>query len=90
MVIVLDEGPDPSVTKEIVCRNCGARLEYIPQGIKHNTYREIDGGLVFTAKMPIMPNKDMLVIRVVSLLATSYTPLTGTIIEYLCHRLLQR
>ncbi len=44
MVIVLDEGPDPSVTKEIVCRNCGARLEYIPQGIKHNTYREIDGG----------------------------------------------
>jgi len=44
MVRVIDPGPDVSVVKEVVCRGCGATMEYVPNDIQSQTYREIDGG----------------------------------------------
>jgi len=43
-VVVLDPGPDPSVKKEIVCRQCGAKLQYTPRDVKSKTTKDIDGG----------------------------------------------
>lgn len=40
---VIDEGPDPSVVKRTVCRNCGAKLEYVPMDVQHRTYKDYDG-----------------------------------------------
>ena len=44
MVRVVDVGPDKSVVKEVVCRHCGARLEYVPMDIKSRTYSDYGGG----------------------------------------------
>lgn len=33
-VKIVDETPDPDVVKRISCRNCGARLEYVPADVK--------------------------------------------------------
>ena len=30
---IIDETPDPSVTKKIVCRNCGVTIEYVPNDV---------------------------------------------------------
>jgi DNA-directed RNA polymerase subunit RPC12/RpoP len=30
MIKVIDSKPDPSVVKEIICKNCGSKLEYTP------------------------------------------------------------
>ena len=38
MVKVIDVGPDPSVVKKVVCRNCGATLEYVKKDIKSFVY----------------------------------------------------
>lgn len=34
MVRVVEENPDPSVVKRVVCKNCGCTLEYIPADVK--------------------------------------------------------
>ena len=34
MVKIIDEGPHESVVKRIVCRNCGATLEYTPNDVR--------------------------------------------------------
>lgn len=31
---VIDEKPDPSVVKTVVCSNCGVKLEYVPDDVK--------------------------------------------------------
>lgn len=31
---VIKKEPDPSVKKEIVCRGCGATIEYVPNDVK--------------------------------------------------------
>lgn len=31
---IIDETPDPSVVKRIVCRNCGVKLKYTPADVK--------------------------------------------------------
>jgi hypothetical protein len=44
MVRVVNATPHPSVVKEIICRNCGATLEYVPADIQTHTSRDIGGG----------------------------------------------
>ncbi len=43
-VKVLEEKPDPSVVKQVVCRQCGAKLEYVPIDVKSRSYKDYDGG----------------------------------------------
>ena len=43
-VVVVDKGPDPSVVKRVICRQCGAKLEYTPRDVKHNVTHDYDGG----------------------------------------------
>lgn len=41
MVRVVKTEPHPSVVKEVICRNCGATLEYVPadiEEVKHTDY----------------------------------------------------
>jgi DNA-directed RNA polymerase subunit RPC12/RpoP len=40
MVTVVSTVPHPSVVKEVVCRNCGATLSYVPADIN----RDYGGG----------------------------------------------
>ena len=39
-VKVIDDTPDQSIVKRIICRNCGVKLEYVPNDVK--TFRETD------------------------------------------------
>jgi len=43
MVTVVSTIPHPSVVKEVICRNCGATLQYVPNDIHHETLRDYDG-----------------------------------------------
>lgn len=44
-VRVIEEKPDPSVVKQVICRNCGVKLEYTPQDVKEgHRGRDISGG----------------------------------------------
>jgi hypothetical protein len=43
MVKVISTTPHPSVVKEVVCRNCGVTLEYIPKDIQEHRYKDYDG-----------------------------------------------
>ncbi len=44
MVRIVDEGPDPSVVKHVVCRGCGAKLEYVPNDVKERHGHDYSGG----------------------------------------------
>lgn len=44
VVKIIDEGPDPSVIKQVVCRNCGVKLEYLPVDIQHQNVSDYGGG----------------------------------------------
>lgn len=41
-VEIIDEGPDPSVVKEIICKKCGCKLRYVPNDVKVICYRDYD------------------------------------------------
>ena len=43
MVTVVNKGPHPSVVKEVICRNCGSTLEYVPRDIKERTVSDYTG-----------------------------------------------
>lgn len=43
MVTVVSAVPHPSVVKEIVCRNCGATLNYVPADIQKKTVSDYTG-----------------------------------------------
>ena len=43
-VKVIAKKPDPSVVKRIVCRNCGAKLEYVPKDVTRHSYTDYGGG----------------------------------------------
>jgi DNA-directed RNA polymerase subunit RPC12/RpoP len=43
MVKVISTGPDQSVVKRVVCRNCGATLEYVPRDIQSRSYTDYGG-----------------------------------------------
>lgn len=44
MVRVIDDKPHKSVVKEIVCKNCGATLEYVPMDTRKITHHDYGGG----------------------------------------------
>jgi len=41
---VIDEQPDPSVVKRVVCRSCGATLEYTPNDVQSRHGTDYSGG----------------------------------------------
>lgn len=43
-VKVISEGPDPSIIKEIICKNCGAKLSYVPNDVKDRHGVDYSGG----------------------------------------------
>lgn len=43
MVTVVSVVPDRSVVKEVICRNCGSKLEYVPADIQKHSYKDYDG-----------------------------------------------
>lgn len=44
MVTVVSTVPHPSVVKEVVCRNCGATLNYVPKDIQGRVTVDYAGG----------------------------------------------
>ena len=43
MVTVVSTVPHPSVVKEVICRNCGATLQYVPKDIQERVSPAYDG-----------------------------------------------
>lgn len=43
MVTVISTQPHPSVVKEVVCRNCGSTLQYVPRDIVSREVRDYTG-----------------------------------------------
>ncbi len=43
MVTVVSRTPHQSVVKEIICRNCGSTLQYVPRDIKERTVSDYTG-----------------------------------------------
>ncbi len=43
-VKVIKVGADPSVVKQVICRQCGATLEYVPIDVKKYEGRDYSGG----------------------------------------------
>jgi RNase P subunit RPR2 len=35
---IVETKPDPSVIKQVICKNCGVKLEYLPIDAQHKTY----------------------------------------------------
>lgn len=54
MVTVVSTVPHPSVVKEVVCKNCGATLQYTPNDIKEYKSYDYTGDydLVYKIKCP--------------------------------------
>jgi len=44
MVTIVNKEPHSSVVKEVICRNCGATLSYVPMEVKEKTYKDYGGG----------------------------------------------
>lgn len=44
MVRVVKQEPHPSVVKEVICRHCGATLEYVPADVKRRIETDYTGG----------------------------------------------
>lgn len=36
--------PDASVVKEVICRNCGVKLSYVPNDVKSEVHTDYGGG----------------------------------------------
>lgn len=43
MVTVVSTVPHPSVVKEVICRNCGATLNYVPADVQKRTVSDYTG-----------------------------------------------
>lgn len=43
MVTVVSTQPHPSVVKEIICRNCGSTLQYVPRDVKEKYVSDYTG-----------------------------------------------
>ena len=54
MVRVVNSDPHPSVVKEVVCKNCGATLEYVPADVQKKTVSDYlgDRDIVHFIKCP--------------------------------------
>lgn len=59
MVTVVSTKPHPSVVKEVVCKNCGATLNYVPADIQERKIVDYDGGrdTVYFIKCPPCGNE---------------------------------
>lgn len=44
MIKVIKSEPHPSVVKQVLCRNCGATLEYAPADVKQDYSTDYTGG----------------------------------------------
>lgn len=44
MIRIIEEKPDPSVMKQIICRQCGVKLEYAPVDVKKYEGMDYSGG----------------------------------------------
>ena len=44
MVTVVSTVPHSSVVKEIVCKNCGSTLQYVPADVKEEVHTDYGGG----------------------------------------------
>jgi ribosomal protein S27E len=44
MIRVIKTEPDKSVTKEVICKNCGSTLEYTPSDVTQDYYTDYTGG----------------------------------------------
>jgi DNA-directed RNA polymerase subunit RPC12/RpoP len=55
MVKVISTEPHPTVVKQVVCRNCGATLEYVPADVKSHTYSDYGGGIDVTCYIKCPP-----------------------------------
>ena len=43
MIKVISDKPHPSVVKQIICKNCGATLEYVPQDLQEDHHTDYLG-----------------------------------------------
>lgn len=43
MVRIVDEQPDPSIVKRVVCGNCGRKLEYVPNDVQRDYTSDYTG-----------------------------------------------
>lgn len=43
-VKIIEESPDPEIVKRVTCRNCGSRLEYVPNDVKTYHGTDYSGG----------------------------------------------
>lgn len=44
-ITVINAGPHQSVVKEVICKNCGATLQYTPNDVKRETVTDYGGGI---------------------------------------------
>lgn len=44
MVTVVSTVPHPKVVKEVVCRNCGSTLQYVPKDVCSEQHYDYGGG----------------------------------------------
>ena len=44
MVKIINEVPHPSITKEVVCKNCGCTLSYTPNDVDWSRQFDYGGG----------------------------------------------
>lgn len=44
VVRVIEEKPDPSVVKQVICPNCGVKLEYVPDEVRRYEGKDYSGG----------------------------------------------
>lgn len=44
MIRIIEEKPDPSVVKQVLCHNCGVKLEYVPHDIQKRKVSDYTGG----------------------------------------------
>ena len=47
MVTIVDNKPDPSVVKQIICKHCGVKLEYTPNDEKREYATDYLGDRVY-------------------------------------------
>ena len=44
VVTIVNEEPDPSVVKEVICKECGVKLSYVPVDTKSYHGQDYTGG----------------------------------------------
>jgi RNase P subunit RPR2 len=44
MIEVENEEPDPKIVRRLSCKNCGARLRYVPRDVRTTQHTDYGGG----------------------------------------------